>query len=342
VGLSDTGSVSVAASGGRLGQMEALAYLNAPTALAANTDGVILEDLTTDYRVFARFTSIDLVDVAQVPQPAVRLLGQGGRPLSIALRESAPGKPSPIPNVAFTTASLVNAPPSVDLALLPGDPGTINVAYEASQTASSLNFQTNSGDRWITSATISNPVPKSFKACQTGNAACVGTSLNQSNANVGSFSFNADQFTTLNVLDCARPLNANCTAQNGTEFTNVSNLRVKNFRFAGDINQGTVQASGRLYADTVPPGQAFTQANAQLLSGSILNRDGSTRLNFTFGPSFEAWDRYRRFDRFPSLPFFGTRILETRGGIVCGSGTNLSVTVNFVFDLTFNATSLLC
>ena len=343
VALSDTGSVMVTASGGRLGQLEALAYLNTATALAANTDGVILEDLVDDYRVFARFTNIDLVNVAQVPLPAVQLVGQGGRPLSIALRESAPGKASPIPNVAFTTASLVNAPANVNLALLPGDPGTINVAYTANQTASSLNFQTNSGDRWITSATISNPVPLSFVACQTGNAACVGGSLGQPTANVGSFSFNADQFTTLNVLDCARPLNANCTAANGTEFTNVSNLRVKNFRFAGDINQGTVQASGRLYADTVPPGQAFNQANAQLLSGSIQNRDGGTRMNFTFGPTFEAWDRFRRFRNFPSIPIFSPfQIQESRGGIVCGSGTTLSVTVNFIFDLTFNANQMLC
>lgn len=308
---------------------------------------MILEDLVSDYRVFARFTNIDSADVAQVPLPKIKLVGAGGRPLSIALKVSEPGKPSPIPGVAFTTATLVNGPPTVELELLPGAPGTINIRYTASATATSLNFQTNNGARWITTATIANPVPLQFVACQTGNAACAGNGtaqggLTQSNANVGSFSFNANQHTTLDVFDCALPLNSNCTTTNGTKFTSVSNLRVKDFQFAGDINQGLVQAEVKLFANTVPPGLAFNSANAQPLSGAILNRDGDTRLNFTFGANFKAWDRYKHVDRFPSIFPFNQRTLAQRGGISCTTGTNMSVTVKFIFNLTFNANSLLC
>lgn len=341
VGLSDTGAVEIVATGGRLGQLEALAWLNDPTALAAGTDGVVLEDLTDDYRVFARFTGIDSVDVAQVPQPRVRLTGAGGRPISIGLYESAPGKASPIANVAFTTASLVNAPPVVDLAMLDGAAGTINIAYSATATANQLSFQTNSGDRWITSASIANPVPRSFVACQTGNAACA-PGANRTDANIGSFSFIADQHTTLNVLDCSRPLNANCTASGGTQLTHVDNLRVKTFQFSGDIDQGTVQAAGWLYANTVAPGSPNTLSAADVMNGRIYNRDGDTRLTFNFGNGFKAQDRFRRFDRFPSIWPWTMRIRESRGSISCTSGTNMNVQVKFVFNLSFNATDLLC
>src|SRR5690606_14623431 len=127
-----------------------------------------------------------------------------------------------------------------------------------------------------------------------------------------------------------------------TQFTNVSNLRVKTFQFAGDINQGTVQAEVKLYANTVPAGLPYSSANADTLSGSIRNRDGDTRLTFTFGNGFKAWDRYKHVDRFPSIWPFTMRTRGQRGGITCASGTDMSVTVKILFDLTFNANSLLC
>ena len=270
------------------------------------------------------------------------LTTDGGRPLSLGLYESEPGKPSRIPGVAYTEASLLDLPAQVDLELLDGAPGTINIAYDASATAEELSLETNAGNRWVTEASIANPVPRHFLACQAGDGRCADSG--RSNASVGSFRFLADQHTTLNVLDCAAPLNSSCTRQNGNKLTSVENLRVKSFGFEADFSDcGFLgqQACGHLFADTLPDGAGNSLANADALKGRIFNKDGSTELTLDFGTNFKAAKRLVVFRNFPNL-FFSRLSTTKTGSVNCTSGTGINIKVQLIFSLNLNGNSLLC
>ena len=340
--ISDAGAVMIDTTGGKLGQIEALITDGADNRVPVGFDGILFEDLDDRFVVSARFTNLYSGDVAQVPQPRVALTTDGGRPLSLGLYESAPGKPSRIPGVAYTEASLLDLPPQVDLELLDGAPGTINIAYDASATADALSLETNAGNRWVTEASISNPVPRHFLACQAGDGRCADSG--RSNASVGSFRFIADQHTTLNVLDCAAPLNSGCTRQNGSKLTSVENLRVKSFGFEADFSDcGFLgqQACGHLFADTLPDGVGASLSNADTLKGRIFNKDGSTELTLDFGTNFKAAKRLVVFEKFPNLFFSRLRTTKT-GSVSCTSGTGINIRVQLIFTLNLNGNSLLC
>jgi hypothetical protein len=228
--------------------------------------------------------------------------------------------------------------------MLEGDPGTVNIDYLASGQASSLAFETNNGNRWVTEATISSPVPSQFKACQASDSRCGGS--NRSPANVGSFRFIANAQTTLNVFDCATPLNSSCNSPNtASTFTHVNNLRLKTLIFDGHAQNCCLfnqQAQGHLYLTTVPPGMSNTLANADTMSGSIRSKTAQ-EFTLTFGSGFKAANRLSVFTRFPSLPFSSQSITKT-GLITCSSGTAISIKVQILglFTLNLNGTTLLC
>lgn len=342
LGISESGAVVIDTTGGKLGQIEALITDGADNRVPVGYDGILFEDLTDRFVVSARFTNLYAGDVAQVPQPRVTLTTDGGRPLSLGLYESVPGKASRIPGVAYTEASLVNLPAQVDLELLDGAPGTINIAYDASSTAQALTLETNAGNRWVTEASIANPVPKHFLACQAGDGRCADSG--RTNASVGSFRFLADQHTTLNVLDCAAPLNSSCTRQNGTKLTSVENLRVKSFGFEADFSDcGFLgqQACGHLFADTLPAGAGNALANADTLQGRIFNKDGTTELTLDFGANFKAAKRLVVFRNFPNL-FFSRLSTTKTGSVNCTSGTGINIKVQILFTLNLNGNTLLC
>ena len=322
--------------------MEAQATTGPDDRVAAGFDGVLLKDLIDRFVVFARFTNLFRGSVTQIPLPKVDLVTLGGRPLSIGLFVSEPGKPGRRPGQAYTTATLVNMPAEVRLELLPGDPGSINVAYEASAIATTLTFETNAGNRWVTEATIASPVPLEFTACQASDNHCGGSG--RTPTNIGSFSFVADQFTTLNIFDCALPLTTACNSTtNATQYTKVTNLRVRTLFFDGHAQNCctlNLQAMGHLYMNTVRPGLAFTLANADVMSGTIANKDSSQTLTMSFPTNFKAANRLSIFNRFPGF----TQTIQKSGLITCPSNTNLSVTISLFgfIPITINATTLLC
>ena len=304
LGLSDSGAIAIDTTGGSLGLLEAQATTGPDVRLPSGNDGVLLEDLDDRLVVFARFTDLDAVDVTQDPLPAVDLVAGGQRPLEIRLFESAPGKASPVPGTEFTTALLAPAPPQVDLALLDGEPGQLNIAYQASRTAAGLSFETNAGDRWLTSASIANPVPTSFTACQAGDRSCVGET---GNGNVGSLAFVANQHTTLNVFDCTRPLNATCRPGGSpSEYLHVDDLRVRTLRFAGHVTGSTTQ-SGNLLFDT----------DGHQLTGRVVQDSSDQEFELSFGSGFWAQNRRGTFRNYPLPGWLGGSYNAT-GSITCG------------------------
>lgn len=304
LGLSDSGSITIDTTGGALGLLEAQATTGPDVRLPAGNDGVLLEDLADRLVVFARFTALASVEVTQDPLPAVDLVAGGQRPLEIRLFEAAPGKASPVPGTEFTTAVLAPAPPQVDLALLDGQPGQLNIAYQASHTAAGLSFETNAGDRWLTSASISDPVPTSFTACQAGDRSCVGET---GDGNVGSLAFVANQHTTLNVFDCTRPLNSSCRPGGSpSEYLHVDDLRVRTLRFTGHVTGSTTQ-SGNLFFDT----------DRHQLTGRVVQDSPDQQFELSFGSGFWAQDRRGTFRNYPLPGWLGGSYSAT-GSITCG------------------------
>jgi hypothetical protein len=323
VALSAEGSITIDAHGGVLGLMEAQATTEPDERIIDTRDGMLMKDLPDRFVVFARFTDLKSAAVTQNPLPSIVLDSAGGRPLEIALFESAPGKASPIPNQEFTTALLTPAPPQVDLELLPGAPGTLNVAYTASATADSLSFETNGGDRWITSATISNPVPLHFTACQAGDRGCVGAG----GANTGSLAVIANQTTTINVFDCVRPLNTNCRRGGSpTEYVDVNNLRTRVFRFAADI-----QSAGNPIQCAFTPairGNTFIDTAGGVATGNI-RYVGDQDVSFTLNSGFTASNRSASFSRICVVSNSGS--VTASGSIACN---NFSFSVRvLIFNL---------
>ncbi len=344
VSLSDTGAVTIDGHGSRLGLMEAQATTGPDEQLPAAQDGVLMKDLPDRFVVFARFTNLYTATVTQTPLPAVNLLTDGGRPLTIGLYTSNPGKVGRNPNQDYTVATLTPMPSQVNLALLPGDPGSLNVTYSANSNANTLTFESNSGARWVTDISIANPVPLSFTGCQAADNKCGGSG--RTPTNVGSFRFMANQATTLNVWDCTAPLTSRCNApisssQDADRFTNVSNLRVKSLTFDGNAvgNSTGTGATGYLWIDTVPTGLPKTIANADPMQGSITNKS-SQGLTMTFGANFKAANRLSTFNNYPINIFSPP---AKTGAISCTSGTGITVRV-FVLGVGFNigATNLLC
>jgi hypothetical protein len=345
VALSDTGAVTIDGHNARLGLMEAQATTGPNDQLAANQDGVLMKDLPDRFVVFARFTNLYSATVTQTPLPAVNLRTDGGRPLSISLYTSNPGKLGPNPNQDYTVATLTPMPSTVNLALLPGDPGSLNVQYSANSNATSLTFESNSGDRWVTRISIANPVPLSFTGCQAADNKCGGSG--RSPSNVGSFRFIANQHTTLNVWDCVRPLTTRCntpitSSQDADRFTSVTNLLVKTLTFDGNAvpNSTNTGASGYLWIDTVPPGLPKTTLNnADTMSGQIKNKS-SQQMTLTFGTNFKAANRLSTFNNYP-INIFSPPVKT--GLVSCTSGTGVTVTVWLLgIPLNISANSLLC
>lgn len=345
VGLSDTGAVNIDAHGSTLGLMEAQATTGPDDRLPAANDGVLMKDLADRFVVFARFTSLKTASVTQTPLPAVALLTNGGRPLEIGLYTSNPGKVGRNPGQDYTKMTLNPMPSNLNLALLPGDPGSLNVAYSANSNANTLTFESNSGARWVTDISISNPVPLTFTGCQAADNKCGGSG--RSPSNIGSFRFIANQHTTLNVWDCTAPLTNRCNAPitssvEADRFTHVNNLRVKTLTFDGNaVPNGTnTGASGYLWIDTVPPGlPKNTLNNADTMQGSIVNKS-SQQLTMTFGANFKAANRLSTFNNFPINIFSPP---QKSGLVSCTSGTSLTVRVWLLgLGLNLNGNSLLC
>lgn len=306
----DGNTVTLDAGGQTLGLLEVQLTDGPNNRIAPEYDGVRLDDLATGYEMFARITGLRRVTAQTVPAPLMDLQTTGGRIFVVNLSKQAPAK------VEYTRMTLDRLVPAVRLEVQGR-----NVVYTASAPTNSLTFDSNSGDRWNLGATISNPLPASFSLCQASDISCTPAAdrTGRSSANAGSVRVTASEHTTVNVLDCVRPLSSSCPAA-PTEFTRITNLRVRTLDT--DAHANSSGESGHIFFDT----------DNHTLSGTVLSQTASGGgFRMTFGSGFTAQNRLGRWS------LWG--LSKTKTGSVNCAGSSLDVRV---FGLWIGVTSFLC
>lgn len=305
------GTVSLDAGGQTLGLIEVQLTNGPNNRIIPSRDGLRLDDTAAGYEMFGRVTGLKRVSATTVPAPGLDLVTTGGRVFQVELNQLSGNK------VEYTRALLDALPASVQLTV-----DGSNMTYTASGPANRFDFDTNSGDRWNLHADLSAPVPASFSVCQANGLTCTPAADRggRSQARAGSARFVASEHTTLNLLDCVRPLNTNC-ATSATEFTRITNLRLKTLGF--DADTSTLGDAGHIFVDT----------DDNLLSGSVVNRNSNNSgFEMTFGNGFKAQNRLGKWS------LYGLSKTKT-GTVSCPSGTSLKVRI---IGITIGVTSFLC
>jgi hypothetical protein len=297
-------TVTIDAKGQTLGLIEVQLTSGPDDRLDPAVDGVLLEDLADRYVVFARVTGLRKIVGTQMPQPDVTLETTGGRVFKVDLNELVGSR------VVYTRATLDSLPASVHVRL--ADP---EIFYDASGTASSLVFDTNSGDRWNLHADIGNPLPAHLSVCSSGDGFCTGF---QRSAGAGSLKFDASEHTSVNVLDCVRPLDASCPSAPST-YTRLDNWRVKHFEFDADADS------------TGFSGYTFNNTNGELLQGYLKQIDGSSGFEADIRPGY--WSQNRKVE----WSFWG--LSKNKSGSVNCAGSSFSIRV---FGIWIGVTSYVC
>ncbi|HVE94602.1 MAG TPA: hypothetical protein VNB24_06745, partial [Acidimicrobiales bacterium] len=306
-----SGAVSLDAGGSTLGLIE-VQLTNGPNKrIDPARDGIRLDDTAAGYEMFGRVTGLRKVVARTAPSPDLDLQTAGGRVFQVELNQLAGAK------VEYTRATLNVLPAAVRLQVT-GQ----NIAYSASSTASTLVFDTNSGDRWNLGASIANPVPTSFTVCQASDISCTPAAdrSGRTQARVGSVRFVASEHTTLNLLDCVRPLNATCPG-NPSEFVRVSNLWVR--VMGQDADASSIGDSGHIFVDT---------DNHELRGNIVIRSANNSGFEENFGGGFRSQNRLGKWS------FYGLSNPKS-GTISCTSGTALKVRF---LGLDIGVTGFLC
>jgi hypothetical protein len=314
VAADPNGTMTLDAKGQTLGLLEFQLTSGPDDRIASSFDGLLLNDLQDRYVMFARITGLKKVVATQQPQPNVTLQTTGGRILKVELNEWNGSK------VEYTRATLTSLVPSVTIRFI--ESGTKQeITYTASAPTTSIVLDTNSGDRWNMHASIANPLPASVYFCQSDGSACNG---GVRSAGAGAFKFDASEHTTVNLFDCVRPLNSNCTGPDpATEFTYVSNLRIRHLDMDADASSSG--ESGYIFMNTTSGGVHHT------MTGYLLNENGSGGgFEADFGSGFWAENRHGRWS------LWG--LSKTKSGSI---NCNASLAVR-VIGLWIGVTSYLC
>jgi hypothetical protein len=308
-----SGVVRADAGTATIGLIEFLLTSGPVESLPADRDGVVLRDLADRYVVFARLTGLKKIEAVLDP-PDVTLETLGGRVLSIDLQEQAGS------SVDFTRVTLDRLTPSVRLRMVETG-GRRDITYTASSATNSLALDTNTGNRGNLHASMASPLPASVSFCAAQDLSCTPPADRggRSRANAGSVRLAASEHTTVNLLDCVRPLSG-CTRSNATEFTEVSNMRVRVMGF--DADASSLGESGHIYLDTDDHG----------LTGRILNIDGSGGFEAVFPSGFRSQNRLGKWS------LWGLSKSKS-GSIACPVGTSLDVRV---IGIWFGVTGYLC
>lgn len=304
-GWSSSGTVTLDALGGTVGLIELQLTSGPNNTLPAAYDGILLEDLSDRYVVFARVTGLKKLIGTQAPDPDVTLNTTGGRIFKVDLNQLDGSK------VKYTRVTLDSLPTSVRVRVAGQD-----MTYTASSATNSLVLDTNSGDRWNLHADIRNPLPASLAFCAAGDGYCTGYARS---SGAGSFKVDASEHTTVNVYDCVRPLNSSCVRGSGSEFTQVDNWRVRHFAFDADTDS------------TAFEGYTFNNTNGHALSGYLLRIGGSVGLEASINPGY--WSSNRRV----SWSWWG--VDKDKSGSVNCAGSDFSIRV---IGIWFGVTSYVC
>lgn len=309
------GTVSLDAGGSTLGLIEVQLTNGPNNRIMASRDGIRLDDTAAGYEMFGRVTGLRKVVGSTIPAPDLDLQTTGGRVFQVEINQLAGSK------VEYTRAVLDALPATVRLQL-----AGQNIAYTASGTANSLTFETNSGDRWNLGASIAGPVPASFSVCQASDISCTPSAdrSGRSQARAGSVRFAASEHTTINLLDCVRPLSASCPGS-PSQFTRITNLRVR--LMDQDADTSTLGDAGHIFVDT----------DNHALSGNIVIRNSNNSgFEETFGAGFTAQNRLGKWTGY-GLPFVGSK--TKTGAVNCSGGTALKVRI---LGVDIGVTSFLC
>lgn len=265
---SSTGVITLDALGGTVGLVELQLTSGPNSTLPAAFDGILLEDLSDRYVVFARVTGLKRLVGTQSPEPDVSLTTTGGRIFKVDLNQLDGSK------VEYTRVTLDNLPTTVRVRVAGKE-----MFYDASTATNSLVLDTNSGDRWNMHADIRNPLPARLAFCAASDGFCTGYARS---SGAGSFKVDASEHTTINLYDCVRPLNANCVRGAGSEFTQVDNWRVRHFAFDADADS------------TGFDGYTFNNTNGHALSGYLLRIGGSVGFEASINNGY--WSSNRRVE----------------------------------------------
>jgi hypothetical protein len=304
------GRVVMDAGGGTLGSIDVL-LTNGPTmTIPSDRDGVIVRESPSTSLLVARLTGLKSID-AQLDPADVTLETTGGRILMIDLEDHG----------EQTLVTLDRLTPSVQLRMVESGSHR-NIIYTASAPSNSLQVTTTTGNRAYLTASLGGPLPAAVSFCSAPGLSCTpaGDRGGRSQADAGSMRLWASEHTTLNLLDCIRPLSG-CTRSNASEYIAVDNLRVRVLGFDADSND-PVGYSGHIYMDT----------DDHALTGSVRVIDGSGGFSANFPSGFRAQNRLGKWT------WWGID-KDKSGSITCPGGTSLDVRV---FGIWIGVTSYLC
>ncbi|MBI4730204.1 MAG: hypothetical protein HY775_12030 [Acidobacteria bacterium] len=300
------GAVSADAKGSTVGLIEFQLTSGPDDRIDPQYDGLLLEDLADRYVVFGRITG--LRKVVASPAPDLQIDTTGGRILKVDLSQLKNSK------VEYTRATLDHLTPSVRIRSVGKD-----FYYDASAATNSLSFETNVGDRWKLTVSLSNPLPASVSLCSAPDGYCTGYARRST---AGSVKFVASEHTSLSVFDCMRPLDASCTPSGSPSKYLQVDWRIRTLALDSDPSYGWWGNEGYVFMDT----------DAQELRGTLASIDGDGGFRAWFPAGFWAQDRYSYWSGWGAFK-------QKSGSIGCPSGTTLQVRL---IGISFDVTGYLC
>ncbi|WP_110208566.1 hypothetical protein [Nocardioides daejeonensis] len=304
-----------------IGLLELSAGSGELPVIADGSDGLTLEQGGPGgLALAARISGLRKVAANLTGAPEVLLDTTAGKVFDVSLKEYDDAG-ALTNDVKATIDHLV---PNLRLGLVDDGTGAVQLHYTADEPTNSLNISM--GDL---KGSIANPLPTRLDICMAGDEACLPEVGIEAPA-LGTISFSADDYTTLNLADPARGIN-------------VKDLRLQRLDLTGDLN---TDDGGPVYLNTTDfDGDCGNAGCERPIQGGLIGASLSgAELNFTPGNGFSAVDA--RTDLVPTKILGQTTGVKGVGGtgiVRCVSATALKVTVQVIgIPITLDLKDAIC
>ncbi|MGJ9411104.1 hypothetical protein ACHAAC_00185 [Aeromicrobium sp. CF4.19] len=249
------------AAGQPIGLVELDAHSGAPVTIPGGGDGLVLDQSGGSTTLAARIQGLRTIEAEIDETPELLLDTVARQVFSVAILGDSPDE--------AIRATLDRLVPQMRLALVDDGSGSTSLSYRASEATESLEF-TLAG----LSGSISGPLPAELDICMADGSSCL-PDAGIADPELGSITFEAGEYTTLNLADPSGELT-------------VEDLRLRRLDLTGSIGED----GGPLYLNTTSfdGSCGFAGCEYPLRGGRVLSNLGDASLTFTPGDGFSAVD----------------------------------------------------